>query len=220
MSRLKLAIFDMDGTLINTEYCMWNESEKKAFTDLGYPSDEDFLDSLCGLNDKDITDTLYDVYGQDFPMEQYWQIVYEWNRDFLTNGKVPVIDGSFEILEYLKEKGVTCCIATSSLRWIAEMALQNAGLRAYFDRMITGDEITRGKPDPEIYLRSLGHYGYEKDEAVIFEDGPIGARAAINSGIPLIYIPNVINVPQKEKDEAFKVVNSLKEALETVKTLV
>ena len=220
MKRLKLAIFDMDGTLINTEHCMWYESEKKAFMDLGYPFDEDFVDSFCGLNERDIAITIRSRFGEDFPMDEYMKIVYDWNRDFLMNGKIPVIDGSFEILDYLKGKGISCCIATGSPKWMAEMALKNAGLLPYFDYIISGDETSKGKPDPEIYLTSLAHYGYEKDEAIIFEDGPIGARSAIDSGIRLIYIPNVINVPQKEKDEAFRVVDSLKEALEIVKTLV
>ncbi|MBR0461985.1 MAG: HAD family phosphatase [Erysipelotrichaceae bacterium] len=220
MSRLKLAIFDMDGTLVNTEHCMWYESEKKAFLHLGYPFDENFIDSFCGMNERDIAITIRNRFGEDFPMDEYMRIVYDENRNFLMHGEIPVIGGSFEILDYLKEKGITCCIATGSPRWIAELALKNTGLLPYFDYIISGDEISKGKPDPQIYLTSLAHYGYEKDEAVIFEDAPLGARSAIDSGIPLIYIPNVINVPQKEKDEAFRVVNSLKEALEIVKTLV
>ena len=220
MSKLKLAIFDMDGTLINTEYSMWYHSEMKSFNDLGYECDDDFLESFCGMNERDISELIKSRYGNDFPIRTYWDAVYDENRNFLCNGEVPVIEGSFAILDYLKEKGITCCIATGSPKWMAELALNNCGLLPYFDFIISGDETTKGKPDPEIYLTSLGHYGYAKDEAVIFEDAPIGARSAIDSGIPLIYIPNVVNVPQKEKDEAFKVVKDLHEALETVKTLV
>ncbi|MBR2578168.1 MAG: HAD family phosphatase [Erysipelotrichaceae bacterium] len=219
MGKLKLAVFDMDGTLIDTEHSMWFESEKKAFLELGYPFDEDFVEGFCGLNERDINEVILKKHP-GFPVDDYWKIVYTENDYFLNNCEIPVIRGSFEILEYLKDHGITCSIATGSPKKMAELALGNCGLLPYFDFIISGDETKKGKPDPEIYLTSISHFNCNKDEAVIFEDAPIGARAAIDSGVPLIYIPNVINVPEREKKEAFRVVKDLSEALEVVRTLI
>lgn len=219
MGKLKLAIFDMDGTLIDTEYTMWYHSKKTGFESLGYPYDDEFGDSMCGMNQANITKLILNRYP-DFPIDEYWKIIKRENDLFLRTKEVPVIDGVFEILDYCKEKGIACCVATGSPRSMVELELTNTKLISYFDSIVTGDEIKNGKPAPDIYLKALAHYGFEKDEAIVFEDAPNGAHSAINAGIPLIYVPNVKIVPEEDKIEAFKTVNNLKEALEVVKKLV
>ena len=219
MSKLKLAIFDMDGTLIDTEYTMWYYAKKTAFETLGYPYDDEFGDIFCGMNQANTTKTILERYP-DFPIDDYWRIIKEETDKFLRTKEVPVMDGVFEILDYCKEKGIICCVATGSPRPMATLELTNTKLISYFDFMVTGEEIKNGKPAPDIYLKALAHYGFNKDEAIIFEDAPNGARSALNAGIPLIYIPNVKNAPEDEKKEAFKVLNNLKEALEVIKDLV
>ena len=219
MSKLKLAIFDMDGTLIDTEYTMWYHSKKTGFESLGYPYDDEFGDTLCGMNQTNITKAILNRHP-DFPIDEYWKIIKRETSNYIETKEIPVIDGAFEILEYCKEKGIICCVATGSPRSMVTLILTNNKLISYFDYMITGDEVKIGKPAPDIYLKALAHYGFEKNEAVIFEDAPNGARSAIDSGIPLIYVPNVKIVPEAEKKEAFRVVNNLKEGLEVLKAIV
>ena len=105
MSKLKLAIFDMDGTLIDTEYTMWYHSKKTGFESLGYPYDDEFGDSMCGMNQANITKLILNRYP-DFPIDEYWKIIKRENDLFLRTKEVPVIDGVFEILDYCKEKGI------------------------------------------------------------------------------------------------------------------
>ena len=217
MKKIRLAIFDMDGTLVDTENHMWFVTEKNGFLRLGYEVDDDFLISFRGRTNQSISNIILERY-KDIDIEAYWKIVYEENYAFLENNSIPIMEGAFELLEFLKANNITCSVATSTPKKMAYLTLTNTKLLPYFDFILTGDMITKGKPDPEIYLKSLEHYGIENNEAIVFEDASAGARSAINAHIPLFYVPNGGARLKEDEEDAFVVLNNLKEAIDVIKT--
>ena len=90
---------------------------------------------------------------------------------------------SVEAIRYLRNKGYLMACCSASEPWYIERALDQLEIRDCFDYVISGREITHGKPDPQIYLLTLDHFGLNRDEAVIIEDSPYGIKAGKNAGI-------------------------------------
>ena len=217
MKKLKLAIFDMDGTLVDTENHMWFVTERNGFLKLGYKVDDEFLMSFRGRTNQSISNMILERY-KNIDIDKYWKIVYEENNNFLKNNHIPIMAGTFELLDFLKENSILCSVATSTPKKMANLTLTNTNLLPYFDYVLTGDMITKGKPDPEIYLKSLEHFGIENNEAIVFEDASAGAKSAINAHIPLFYVPNGGARLKEDEEDAFVVLNNLKEAIDVIKT--
>ncbi|MBQ1509017.1 MAG: HAD-IA family hydrolase, partial [Erysipelotrichaceae bacterium] len=137
-----------------------------------------------------------------------------YNQKQILSEGVPKRPGTDELLAYLKEKGITMAVATSTHRDNALIMLEKAGIGDYFDLVVCGDDVSRSKPNPDIYLKVAEAYPYEKEDMVIFEDAHNGARAAINAGIPLILVPDIAKVTEEDKKEAYLVINSLEEAID------
>ena len=137
----------------------------------------------------------------------------EVDMNMTTNGTLLTKD---KVL-FLKENNITSRVATSTAKETAIRMLKNTKLYDYFEKIIYGDEIKNSKPAPDIYLKALE--GFDKDEALIFEDSHNGSRAAINAGIKLIIVPNIAKLTKEDKEEAFKVINSLDETINTIKDI-
>ena len=113
-----------------------------------------------------------------------------------------------ELLEFFKENGTICCVASSTVTPMVEKYLNIAGIRDYFKHIIGGDQVKISKPNPEIFLKALGRTPFNKDEAVIFEDSENGIRAAHAACIPVICIPDLKYPNDSLKDIPIHIVDS------------
>lgn len=192
----KAVIFDMDGLMIDSERVTFEEYEKKL-KQLGY---QDFNESLylqcLGKNKKGICQVFYDHYGNDFPMEEVWDEVHisidERLREF-----VPKKPGLNELLQYLNQQGYKVVIATSSSRNRVDEIIRCANIEAYIDDSICGDEVSHGKPDPEIFLKACEKVSVDPLDALVLEDSEPGILAAYRGGIDVICIPDMKFPSQK-----------------------
>lgn len=215
MKSIKLAIFDMDGLLIDSERGMWVVNEEKALNELSYPFSIDFAKTLMGASYDISKQRLVNHYGKDFPVEKFYEIVFKLNAEMINNNEIKLMKGTKELLEFLYNNNIKCCVATSSLKHTADPILKNLDIRKYFEYVVTGEDITNGKPAPDIYLKALGNIN--KEEAIIFEDAHNGARAAINAEIDLILVPCIAELTEDDYKDAYKVINSLDEAIDIIK---
>ena len=107
--------------------------------------------------------------------------------------------------------------AAGEMRERVDKILQMAGLTGYFDGSICGDEVEKGKPDPEVFLKACQKAGVQPQDALVLEDSEAGIQAAFSAGIPVICIPDM-KYPQKEDEEkADRVVDSLLDVLSLLK---
>ena len=121
----------------------------------------------------------------------------------IENVPIPMMPGAMEVLDYCKKHGYLMAIATSTHKKQAYRCLKNAGILEYFDHIVTGDQVEKGKPDPEIYLKTLDYFKIDKSQALVLEDGHNGSRAALSAGIRLALIEDMAYVSEEDRKEAF-----------------
>ncbi|OUQ79564.1 hydrolase [Massilimicrobiota sp. An105] len=212
----KAVIFDMDGLMIDSERVTYNEYVKKL-AQLGH---HDFTEELyrncLGKNKQGICQVFIDHYGQDFPMDEVWDDVHVWIDESLRQ-YVPKKKGLVELLEYLKANNYKTIVATSSGRARVDEILKNADLTKYFDDTICGDEVTHGKPHPEIFLTACQKLDVKPEEALVLEDSEAGILAAYDGHIDVICVPDMKYPEPQFVEKVTKIVDSLDEVIDYLK---
>ncbi len=212
----KAVIFDMDGLMIDSERVTYNEYVKKL-AQLGH---HDFTEELyrncLGKNKQGICQVFIDHYGQDFPMTEVWDDVHVWIDESLRQ-YVPKKKGLVELLEYLKANNYKTIVATSSGRARVDEILKNADLTKYFDDTICGDEVTHGKPHPEIFLTACQKLDVKPEEALVLEDSEAGILAAYDGRIDVICVPDMKYPEPQFVEKVIKIVDSLDEVIDYLK---
>ena len=203
----KVAIFDMDGLIFNTERQFF-KFESMVHKKYGYPSRiEDFTQTL-GLSFASVKEVHKKIFGKDFSTEQIFKETRELVAKDVEENGLEIMKGIPELLEFFKGNGTICCVASSTVTPMVEKYLNIAGIRDYFKHIIGGDQVKISKPNPEIFLPDLGKTPFNKDEAVIFEDSENGIRAAHAAGIPVICIPDLKYPNDSLKDIPIHIVDS------------
>ena len=215
---LKTVIFDMDGLMIDSERVTF-ECYQERLKDMNLTMDEEFYKTLLGKPIKGIYQRFYDVYGNDFPIENVIQDVHQLMAERFETEGVPVKKGLVELLHYLKDNNYKTIVATSSNRDRVDKILAQAKITEFFDDSICGDEVTKGKPNPEVFLKSCQKLGVNVDEAIVLEDSEAGIQASYDANIKVICIPDM-KYPEKQYEEkTFKILKDLTEVTVYLKSL-
>ena len=215
---IKAIIFDMDGLMIDSERVTF-ECYQERLKDMNLTMDEEFYKTLLGKPIKGIYQRFYDVYGNDFPIENVIQDVHQLMAERFETEGVPVKKGLVELLHYLKDNNYKTIVATSSNRDRVDKILEQAKITEFFDDSICGDEVTKGKPNPEVFLKSCQKLGVNVDEAIVLEDSEAGIQASYDANIKVICIPDM-KYPEKQYEEkTFKILKDLTEVTVYLKSL-
>ena len=215
---IKAIIFDMDGLMIDSERVTF-ECYQERLKDMNLTMDEEFYKTLLGKPIKGIYQRFYDVYGNDFPIENVIQDVHQLMAERFETEGVPVKKGLVELLHYLKDNNYKTIVATSSNRDRVDKILAQAKITEFFDDSICGDEVTKGNPNPEVFLTSCQKRGVNVDEAIVLEDSEAGIQASYDANIKVICIPDM-KYPEKQYEEkTFKILKDLTEVTAYLKSL-
>lgn len=215
---IKAIIFDMDGLMIDSERVTF-ECYQERLKDMNLTMDEEFYKTLLGKPIKGIYQRFYDVYGNDFPIQNVIQDVHQLMAERFETEGVPVKKGLVELLHYLKDNNYKTIVATSSNRDRVDKILAQAKITEFFDDSICGDEVTKGKPNPEVFLKSCQKLGVNVDEAIVLEDSEAGIQASNDANIKVICIPDM-KYPEKQYEEkTFKILKDLTEVTVYLKSL-
>ena len=213
---IKTFIFDLDGTLVNTEklhYRAW----KQALTQngVGTISFETFL-SFAGTSNEKVA---ADYINSHSIKKSITELVLE-KQAFYMNlvPDVELCDGVCEVINTFKDK-VSMAVASSSHRKEVHAILSAHGLIDSFSQIVGGDMVTRQKPDPEIYLTTNRLLGIAPQHSIAFEDSTHGLQAAKSAGLYSVAIPNEFTMGQ-DFSHADMVLNSLKEFSQEVLQLI
>ncbi|MCC8170711.1 MAG: HAD family phosphatase [Parabacteroides sp.] len=176
---MKAALFDFDGTLVDTEPIydiFWNKKAAEYRLGIG-----NFARKIKGTTMPHILET----YFSHFTEEQRQQLIdealaYEAEMDF------PVFPGALDFVRMLKGEGMLLGLVTSSENWKIERAFVLLGLHGVFDTVVTADRVTHGKPDPMCYRLALSDLQLQPADAIVFEDAFAGIQAATAAGLRVI----------------------------------
>lgn len=184
MNKIKALIFDLDGVLVTTDeqhYSGW-----QALADrLGIPFSREVNNRFRGVSRMACMDILEEIGGKCYTNQEK-NAYATWKNDFYRNllGEMTPADLTAEVkstLDVLRERGYKLAIGSSSKN--AKFILERIGLGDYFDAISDGTNITRSKPDPEVFLKAAQFLGLAAEECLVVEDATAGVDAARASGM-------------------------------------
>ena len=188
---IKGVVFDMDGLMFDTER-LAIEAWTFAGKQIGLNITEDLVVKTLGLNTEDTNRVLIDELRTDFDLSATRKIRIEYVTSYIENNGMPVKTGLVELLDYLNRNDYKIAVATSSEKETALFNFNNAGISKFFDKIVCGDMIKRGKPEPEIYLRACEIIGIGPSECLALEDSPMGILSAYRAGMKPVMIPDLL----------------------------
>ena len=214
---IRVCVFDMDGLLLDSERQIYVKCGLEVSAELGRPVSLEFLQSLMGGSWEKYRQSFLTEYGADYPIDDYLRIFWQRAHYIMDNEAIPLRPGAREILDYCKENGIRMAVATSSHRPETLKCLKNSGLADYFDYVITSDDVENTKPDPTIFLKAIQHFGIDKKEALVFEDGHNGAHAAINGDCRFVLVEDLAYLNDEDRMKADLHTDSLFKAIDFIK---
>jgi beta-phosphoglucomutase family hydrolase len=178
---IRAVLFDMDGVIAETEH-VHVEAEKQTMLKYGVQITEDELHRYTGTTAKQMFMELIAKYKLDTTFEKIFNEKEEIMFRLLEMDTQPV-KGVIELLCKLKEKHVKLAVASSSHRRLVQYVLRKLEITELFDSIISAEDVTHGKPDPEIFLMSAKRLNVSPAECLVIEDAKLGVEAAKEAGM-------------------------------------
>jgi len=207
----KLVIFDMDGLLLDSEKPIRNAWLSETGK-LGYSMDEPTYLKAVGRSIRDTREIFCRHFGNDFPFDEICSRVELNLKQTVGKSGHQIKSGVSELIQYLASRSVPCVVATSTARSEARTRLQNAKILTWFREVSGGDEVSRGKPAPDLVLLAAKKQHASPRNCLVLEDSEYGARAAHAAGMKVIVIPDLKQPPQDVRDFSLGIYPSLHES--------
>jgi HAD superfamily hydrolase (TIGR01509 family) len=207
-NKLSAVIFDMDGLMFDTERLAleaWKEVGKSA----GFNMTDEIILASVGMNERDTEKIMKLHYGEDFHFAELRRQTVQYIKDYVKSNGMPVKAGLYEILDFLNAKGIKTAVATSTERIRAEEHINSCNILDRFNTIVCGDEVDRGKPEPDIFLLAAKKLECKPEECIVLEDSENGVKAAYKAGMKPIMIPDLIIPKDEIKILTHKVLDSL-----------
>jgi len=184
-------VFDMDGLLLDTEALALN-ALRIAGRELGLDMHDALCHSMIGVAADSSRRLLLEHHGRDAPADRFFAAVARELEAQVDAGLLRVKPGAPELLRHLEAEAVPRAVATSSARAKALRHLRAAGIADRFDAIVTRDDVTRGKPHPDLYLQAARELRIEAARCLAIEDSYNGVRAASAAGMAVIMVPDLL----------------------------
>lgn len=187
MSKLKGFIFDMDGVVVDNypyHFQAWMEFASKY----NFPLDAKvYRDKFNGKTNADLFQM---IFGDHLTQEQINGYAQEKESNYqkLYEKEIKPLAGLVEFLDFLKAQNLKIALGTSAPTQNVDFTLDKLSLRHYFDVIIDGPQVTKGKPDPEVYLKCASGLGLDPKECVVFEDSLAGLESGKRAGCDIVAV--------------------------------
>ncbi len=208
-------IFDMDGTMIDTESIKEN-GWKYAGNCLGIEINDEILCEIRGTN-KEYIRKLFLKKFNTINFEQLYQLREKFIENNIETNGIKMKKGLTVILEFLKENNYKIAVASSSHEKTIKKYLEKMNILEFFDVILGGDMVENGKPDPEIYLKAIELLNIPKEQCVGVEDSINGILSVYKAGIKPIMIPDLEQPTEEIRNILYAKLDSLDKIIEIIK---
>lgn len=205
-------IWDMDGLLLDTER-LAHESWQQASRELETGIDDTLFLEIIGMNVESFHRWLDKRLGHSIDVDRLVQRANDIYHAKIENGS-PLKAGAQSCVEWLAAQGVAQAVATSSNQELAQRKLGRHGLLRHFGAIVSGDQVTHGKPHPEIFLKAAQSLRKSADRCLVFEDSRLGVMGAAAAGATVILVPDLAVHDTESRKLAFEIWDSLEEGLD------
>lgn len=184
ITKIKGAIFDLDGTLVDS-MGIWQKIDEEFLVKRGIQVPVNLADMIRALTFEDCARYFREEFGLS---ESIYEIMEEWNAMALYEytHNVELKPGARDYLEYLKDNGIKIGLATTNTQPLLQIALKNNGIFHYFDSISTVAEVSRNKNFPDIFLLAAQKMGLEPSQCVVFEDILPAIYSAKKAGMKVV----------------------------------
>src|SRR5215216_3307056 len=208
-------IFDLDGVLADSEP-WWNQIDTKMLAEHGVSYRGEHHENVLGVSYRLAVEFYKNAFHISASVEELMRRRGEIATDFFAN-RVDLFPSAKTTLEQLREMKLRLALATSSLGVSARPFLERTGIRSFFNVIVTGDEVQRGKPHPDIYLRTANKLKIAPEACLVIEDALAGVAAAKAANMRVAAIPDTrFMASNKYEKEADYVLGNLLEIPELI----
>jgi HAD superfamily hydrolase (TIGR01509 family) len=189
--KIKAVLFDMDGVLIEAKD--WHfEALNRALELFGMPiSRFDHITTFDGLSTRQKLEMLSLDRGLPRGLHEFLNEMKQlYTMEMVYTQCKPLFAHEYA-LSSLKAAGYQMAVCSNSIRNTVETMMQKSGLDRYLDLMVSNEDVKKGKPDPEMYLKAIHHFGLKPSECLILEDNENGIKAAKASGAHLLIVEQI-----------------------------
>jgi HAD superfamily hydrolase (TIGR01509 family) len=180
-------IFDLDGVLVDSE-SVWDDVRRELTVELGGTWREEAQQRMMGMSSPEWSAYMHDELGVALPAREISErVVAEMVRRY--EAELPLIDGAVQAVERVAEHW-PLGLASSANRPLIDLFLERSGLGKAVSVSVSSEEVERGKPAPDVYLRACELMGLDPGECAAVEDSSNGLRAAAAAGMKVIAVPN------------------------------
>lgn len=184
--KLAAVIFDLDGTLVDSEFA-WGVSFKNILKTLGVETSEDHPQET-GVDVKTNWQRLIEKFkiSTNLTLDELEFLTFKELENHIE--EIDIKDGAFEFIGNLKDQGYMIGLATSTNWTIVDKIFEHFGMADFFDSVTTGEEVQNPKPAPDIYLLAAEKLGTEPQDCLVIEDSPSGVSSAVEANMKVIAI--------------------------------
>ncbi|BCL72013.1 phosphorylated carbohydrates phosphatase [Vibrio nigripulchritudo] len=201
-------LFDMDGTLVNSEP-LKGKALSLACKDFGAEVDFNIYKRVMGESWAAVTTHFFEEGGISPDLDAF-NLRFRKHYEGLLSQELALHSGAFNYLVYLKQSGKACALVSSAAPWMVEQILKSLQIESLFDVVITQADVSQHKPSPEAYLLALKRLDVSPEESVVIEDSAAGIEAGRSSGCDVFAIRHDFNAMNDFKN-AKGVISSFEE---------
>lgn len=208
---IQAVIFDMDGTLFDTERLTvegWQEMMRRGMLP---PDFLNWTPGWRGKNRDDIRCHMRELYGENFDTEKIFDGRRSILNEMIERDGLPLKPGVPSIFESIRSMGIPMALATATTRVTVDNYMRKTGYGVYFDRIVTGDTVPNGKPAPDIFLSAAEQLGVHPNNCLVIEDSPNGVRAGVAAGMYVVMVPDLEEPSEEIREQIWKVCKTLDE---------
>jgi DNA helicase-2/ATP-dependent DNA helicase PcrA len=212
-SSIRAVLFDLDGTLTDTEK-YYQVAWPKALKHFGYEVEDWMPLELRSLGRPFAPERFKEWFGEDFDYSKVREYRKGIVEEMIKETGIPLKPGAKEILTWLREHGILTALVTANNYSRAERYLKKIDLFDYFDKIICADMVSQGKPAPDIYAFACKELGLEPSDTFAVEDSPNGVTSAYLAGCNVIMVPDLTQPDEELKKKIYYKAEKLLDLIE------